>query len=143
MKRKTIKIATILFVLLNLNSCLRNNGCYDESSIMYNYDHCYQQRNGSKAEIYDQNGQALTLSKLSIRSKEELNWYKVPLIVFLGLLSIGSAASDVSNTLQGQRLVPVFQGASGNISNSYIQKKDAYGPGIHMDQYGRAVKVAP
>ena len=28
-------------------------------------------------------------------------------------------------------------------SNSTIKKENAYGPGIHMDQYGRAVKIQP
>lgn len=27
--------------------------------------------------------------------------------------------------------------------NSYIQTPNAYGPGIHMDQYGRAVTITP
>lgn len=37
------------------------------------------------------------------------------------------------------RLRPAFAGPAGNYSNSFVQTPNAYGPGIHMDQYGRAV----
>lgn len=32
---------------------------------------------------------------------------------------------------------------SVNYGNSYIETPDAYGPGVHMDQYGRPVRVVP
>jgi hypothetical protein len=35
---------------------------------------------------------------------------------------------------------PIPQGGYGE---SRIMKHDAYGPGVHMDQYGAPVKVAP
>jgi hypothetical protein len=35
---------------------------------------------------------------------------------------------------------PIPQGGYGE---SRIMKPDAYGPGVHMDQYGAPVKVAP
>lgn len=37
-------------------------------------------------------------------------------------------------------LQPAFgNAAGGSYDNSYIQTPNAYGPGIHMDQYGRPV----
>lgn len=41
------------------------------------------------------------------------------------------------------RIPQIDNGSSSNNGGSYIQTPNAYGPGIHMDQYGRPVQVVP
>ena len=38
---------------------------------------------------------------------------------------------------------PAFNDPTGNYSDSIIKTPNAYGPGIHMDQYGRAITSSP
>lgn len=47
---------------------------------------------------------------------------------------------DHTQHLGQSALQPAFGNSiGGDYGNSYVQTPNAYGPGIHMDQYGRAV----
>jgi hypothetical protein len=67
------------------------------------------------------------------------------LILFLALIMAGCATPgyywpNLESSRSGYSHSPIPQGGYGE---SRIMKHDAYGPGVHMDQYGAPVKVAP
>lgn len=75
--------------------------------------------------------------------------------IFVSVLILAACATETPSTTSGfpvgalsNGYIPPEQSStpppqSPDYGNSYIQTPNAYGPGIHMDQYGRAVTITP